>query len=321
MFTVEDSSTQSLGDTLLLGQYQFSTLEKTVKHNRVGGNEKEDRNRKKVKLRTWHQKNQKIEEKKKIVPGEGLEVVKYLMVDDDVEVNLEAISSEYGGGFLKWKKGDENDNDDKKDVEDNVKSEEEQPQVAEEEDSKPQTMVVAEVAKTDIVFFNQEEVVGKVYQASTDQTNVVSVKEQIVEVKKVKDEACQASEDQIIVVSTEEQTIEVTETDVVISHQEEDVGEASLYIYLKSKEEVVEGKDDDDGNLQNKPDPEQLVLMESKVDVTLKKKYALTEDEINERAFIMACQINQFHAHLDELLPGVLLESFIQRPISLDEKN
>ncbi|KAF6137383.1 hypothetical protein GIB67_036420 [Kingdonia uniflora] len=38
-------------------------------------------------------------------------------------------------------------------------------------------------------------------------------------------------------------------------------------------------------------------------------------------AFKMACEINKLHAHLDELLPGVLLESFIQRPISQDEKN
>ncbi|KAF6163238.1 hypothetical protein GIB67_025102, partial [Kingdonia uniflora] len=76
-----------------------------------------------------------------VAPGEGLEVVKDLMVDDDVEVNLEVILSEYGG-LLKWKKGDEKDDDDKKDVEEKVKSEEEQPQVPEEEDSKPPTAVV-----------------------------------------------------------------------------------------------------------------------------------------------------------------------------------
>ncbi|KAF6154440.1 hypothetical protein GIB67_028332 [Kingdonia uniflora] len=166
-----------------------------------------------------------------VAPGEGLEVVQDLMVDDDVEVNLEAISSEYGSGLLKnfhfflclcsfyllyvkWKKADEKDNDDKKDVEENVKSEEEQPQVAEEEYSEPSTvvlyyygkkdvrhaneaMVVVEVAKIDIVFFNQEEVVGEAYQvtyhliaidfsfssfvlpyiASVDQTIAVSVEE------------------------------------------------------------------------------------------------------------------------------------------------
>ncbi|KAF6160028.1 hypothetical protein GIB67_033112 [Kingdonia uniflora] len=63
-----------------------------------------------------------------VAPGEGLEVVKDLMVDDDVEVgrevNFNVISSKYGGDLLDWKKGDEKDNDDKKDVEENVKSEE-----------------------------------------------------------------------------------------------------------------------------------------------------------------------------------------------------
>ncbi|KAF6157165.1 hypothetical protein GIB67_041626 [Kingdonia uniflora] len=61
--------------------------------------------------------------------------------------------------------------------------------------------------------------------------------------------------------------------------------------------------------------------MESEVDVTLKKMHILTDAEINERAFKMAYQMNQLHAHLDELLPGVLLESFIQKPISQDKKN
>ncbi|KAF6169844.1 hypothetical protein GIB67_034236 [Kingdonia uniflora] len=75
-------------------------------------------------------------------------------------------------------------------------------------------------------------------------------------------------------------------------------------------EEVVEGNDDDDRNSQNKLNPEQvikemvvnqtnLVLMESEVDVTLKKRHALTEDEINEGAFKMACRMNQLHTHLD----------------------
>ncbi|KAF6146995.1 hypothetical protein GIB67_036714 [Kingdonia uniflora] len=153
---------------------------------------------------------------KQVVPGEILEVTNTLMVDDDVEVgrevNFNAISSEYGGDLL-------------------------------------ETTVVAEVAKIDIVFFNQEEV------ASADQTTAVSV---------------------------EEQTLEVEKTEDVAS---------------------------------------QLFLMESKVDVTLKKRHALTEEEINESAFKMACEMNKLHAHLDELLPGVLLESFIQRPISQDEKN
>ncbi|KAF6167486.1 hypothetical protein GIB67_031687 [Kingdonia uniflora] len=173
-----------------------------------------------------------------VAPGEGLEVVKDLMVDDDVEVNLEVISSDYGGGLLKWKKGDEKDNDDKKDVEGNVKSEKGQ----------PQTMVVTEVAKIDIVFFNQDEVVGEAYQASADQITVVSIKEQTLEVKKTKDEASQ-----------------VAQTDVVISHQEEHVGEAgqSKEDVEHNKEEVDEGKDDDDRNSLNKADPEQDCLLSS----------------------------------------------------------
>ncbi|KAF6165550.1 hypothetical protein GIB67_006440, partial [Kingdonia uniflora] len=64
-----------------------------------------------------------------VMSGEGLEVVNDLIVDDDVkvrrEVNFKAISSEYGGDLLEWKKGDKNDNNEKKDVEEKVKSEEE----------------------------------------------------------------------------------------------------------------------------------------------------------------------------------------------------
>ncbi|KAF6147366.1 hypothetical protein GIB67_003264 [Kingdonia uniflora] len=240
---------------------------------------------------------------------EGLEVVKDLVLDDDVEVgmkvNFKAISSEYGGDLL------------------------ETMVVLE-----VQTMGVGEVATTDIVFFNLEKVVGEAYQASTDQTTTVSVKEQTMEVEKTEDEASQfvylhASAYQITVVSVEEQTIEVAQTEVVIFHHEEDVDEASQS--KESKVEVVEGKDDDNGNLQNKLDPEQvikemavdqtnLILMESEVDVTLKKRHAITKDEINERAFKMACRMNQLHAHLGELLSGVLVKSFIQRPISQDEK-
>ncbi|KAF6167580.1 hypothetical protein GIB67_031163 [Kingdonia uniflora] len=194
-----------------------------------------------------------------VAPGEGLKVVNDLMVDDDVEVGREvyfkAISSEYGGDLLG-------------------------------------TMVVAEVAKINLVFFNQYEVVGEAYHASADQTTIIYVKEQTLEVEKTEDDASQASADQTTVVSVEEQAIEVTQTEEVISYQEEDVGEASL-----------------------------LVLMESEVNVTLKKRHVLTEEEINEIAFKMACQMNQLHTYLDELLPGVLLKSFIQRPISQDEKN
>ncbi|KAF6171166.1 hypothetical protein GIB67_035123 [Kingdonia uniflora] len=59
----------------------------------------------------------------------------------------------------------------------------------------------------------------------------------------------------------------------------------------------------------------------TEVDVTLKKWHTVSDEDNNERAFKIACQMSLLHAHLDELLPGVLLESFIQRPISQDEKN
>ncbi|KAF6136652.1 hypothetical protein GIB67_016108 [Kingdonia uniflora] len=204
---------------------------------------------------------------RQVVPREGLEVVNNLMVDDDVEVgrevNFNAISSEYGIDLLEIeesKNGDEKVDDAEKDGEEK-ESEEEQPQVAEEGDSEPPTvvtMVVAEVAKTDIVFFNQKEVVGEAYQVSVNQTTAASVEEQTLEVEKTKNEASQASAYQTTVVYVEEQTLEVEKTEVVISYQEEDVGEASHSIYLQTKEskeeveqnkeEVVEGKDDDDGN-------------------------------------------------------------------------
>ncbi|KAF6139542.1 hypothetical protein GIB67_015499 [Kingdonia uniflora] len=309
MSTVEDS-TLPLGDTLLLGQYQFSTPEKTTKRKREGGNEKEYGKMKKAELRIkkgkgeWQKKAEeadapnkkekvkgpkkealtdeqfdlvpliqlkglipKIPKKglankvprkrrvqfpelhniqsttknllKQVAPRKILEVANALMVDDDVEVgrevNFNTISSEYGGDLLDLKKGEEKDNYNKKNVKEKVKSKEEEVQ---------ETMVVAEVAKADIVFFNQKEVVGEAYQASADQTTAVFVEEQTLEVNKTEDEASQTKE---------------------------------------SKEEMFEGKDDDDGNLQNKPDPEQvikqmavdqtnLVLMESEVDVTLKKR-------------------------------------------------
>ncbi|KAF6173685.1 hypothetical protein GIB67_000587 [Kingdonia uniflora] len=142
-----------------------------------------------------------------VLPGKGLEVVKDLMVDNDVEVNFKAISLEYGGDLL-------------------------------------ETMVVEEVTKIDIVFFNQEEVVGETYQASADQTTAVFVEKQTLEVKKTKDEASQV---------TYLFFAEVVQTEVVIFYQGEDVGEASQNKKSKdeveqNKEEVVEGKDDDDGN-------------------------------------------------------------------------
>ncbi|KAF6160035.1 hypothetical protein GIB67_033119 [Kingdonia uniflora] len=259
MSTVEDS-TLPLRDTSLLGQYQFSTFEKTMKRKREGGNEKEYGERKKAAPRTkkgkgeWHKKaeeadvpnkKKKVEGPKKetltdkqfdhvplihlktlipkipkkglanrvprkrwveflelqniqsttenllqqVAPGEILVVANDLMVYDDVEVGMEVnfnvISSEYGGDLL-------------------------------------ETMVVAEVVKTDIVFFNHEEVVGEAYQT--------------LEVKKTEDEASQASAGQTTVVSVEEQTIEVAETEVVISHQKEYIGEASqvIDVYIKA---------------------------------------------------------------------------------------
>ncbi|KAF6145768.1 hypothetical protein GIB67_016217 [Kingdonia uniflora] len=145
MSTVGDS-TLPLGDTPLIRQYQFSTPEKIAKPKREGGNKKEDGKRKKAEPRT-----------KKVVPGEILEVVNALMVDDDVEVerevNFNAILFEYGDDLLEWKKGDKKDNDDKKDVEEKVKSEEEKMEkskngdekvydVAEEDESEQPTVVV-----------------------------------------------------------------------------------------------------------------------------------------------------------------------------------
>ncbi|KAF6156314.1 hypothetical protein GIB67_013758 [Kingdonia uniflora] len=258
---LEQISMSTVGDTPLLGQYQLFTPEKITKHMREGGNEKEDGKRKKAEPRTKKGKEEWQKEVKEAdVPNKKKKVVNDLMVDDDVEVgrevNSNAISFEYGGDLLEWKKGDKKDNDDKKDVEENVKSEEKQPQVAEEEevqemeesnngDEKVDDVEKDEVAKTEIVFFNQEKVVGKAYQASDDQTTVASV---------------------------EEQTIEVVQTEVVISHQKEDAGEASQSKESKeevekNKEEVVEGNDDDDRNSHNKPDLEQ-VIKEMVVDQT-----------------------------------------------------
>ncbi|KAF6174461.1 hypothetical protein GIB67_025409 [Kingdonia uniflora] len=133
------------------------------------------------------------------------------MVDNDVEVgrevNFNAISSEYGGDLLELKKGEEKDNNDKKDVEEKVKFEEEKVKrkkmyniimryLLNKRTHDLKTMVVADVAKTDIVFFNQEEVDGEAYQsvdlqASTDQTTAISVEKQTLEVEKTKDEASQ----------------------------------------------------------------------------------------------------------------------------------
>ncbi|KAF6163124.1 hypothetical protein GIB67_024988, partial [Kingdonia uniflora] len=64
----------------------------------------------------------------------------------------------------------------------------------------------------------------------------ISVGEQTLEVEKNKDEASQASAGQKTVISVKEQTTEVAQTKVVISHQEEDIGEASqvIDVYIKA---------------------------------------------------------------------------------------
>ncbi|KAF6170179.1 hypothetical protein GIB67_038712 [Kingdonia uniflora] len=143
MSTVGDS-TLPLGDTPLLGHYQFSTPEKTAKRKRKqkkeeGGGENKKRVSKKRRVQFPELQNIQSTAKillRQVVPGEILEVENALMVDDDVEVgrkvNFNVISSEYGGDLLEWKKGEEKDNDDKKDVEEKVKYEEEKVQEMEE---------------------------------------------------------------------------------------------------------------------------------------------------------------------------------------------
>ncbi|KAF6174998.1 hypothetical protein GIB67_026486 [Kingdonia uniflora] len=228
MSTLGDS-TLPLENTLLLGQYQFPTPVKTEKHKRKGGNGKEYGKRKKAEPRTkkgkgeWQKKaeeayvpnkKKKVEGSKKKtltdeqfdhvplihlkalipkIPNKGLanrvprkrRVANDLMVDDDVkagrEVNFNAISSEYGGDLLEWKKGDEKDNADKKDVEEKVKSEEE-----EMEESKNGDKKVDDVTE-------EEDSGQPTLVASDDQTTVVSVEEQTLEVEKTEDEASQAS--------------------------------------------------------------------------------------------------------------------------------
>ncbi|KAF6175495.1 hypothetical protein GIB67_021985, partial [Kingdonia uniflora] len=216
-----------------------------------------------------------------VVAGEGLEVVKDLVVDDDVEVeievNLEAISSEYGGGLLE-KKGDKKYDEDEKYVEEKVKFvEEEQPQVGKEEE-------VQEMEESN----NGDEKVDDVEKDDEE-------KEYEEEQPKVAEE--EDSKPTVVVYYTVRKDVQ---------HDNET---------KESKEEVVKGKDDDDGNSQKKPDPLQvikemaidktnLVFIESEVYVTLKKRHTLTNAKINEIAFKMACRMNQLHAHLDELLPG-----------------
>ncbi|KAF6156053.1 hypothetical protein GIB67_010977 [Kingdonia uniflora] len=282
----QGDSTLPLGDTPFLRKYQFSTPEKTTKHKRKGGNEKEDRKRKKAEPRTMAKrltKNQKIEKKKK---GKGewqkkLNANKKNMKAEEVDVPLmKKVKGTKKKTFtdeqfdhvpliqLKTlipkipKKGLANRVPRKRRAEfpelENIQSTAKNllQQVTPGEglevvkdlmvDDDAETMVVAEVAKTDIVFFNQEEVVGEAYQASSDKTTAISVKVQTLEVKIIEDEASQASTDQTTVVSVEKQTIEVAQTDVVFFHQKEDDGEASQSKESKeevehNKEEVVEG--------------------------------------------------------------------------------
>ncbi|KAF6158863.1 hypothetical protein GIB67_012506 [Kingdonia uniflora] len=93
-------------------------------------------------------------EKEQVAPREELEVIKDLMVDDDIEVerevNLKAISSEYGGDLLEMEVSEQETvvvyYAGKKDVVEEVNK----------------TMV----AKNDIVLFDQEEVVGEAYQVT-----------------------------------------------------------------------------------------------------------------------------------------------------------
>ncbi|KAF6174694.1 hypothetical protein GIB67_008749 [Kingdonia uniflora] len=197
----------------------------------------------------------------------GAVVVK---VEDEVEVvrevNLEAISSEYGGDRLEKgavedeePEAKEKDNEDEKDGDDGekAKSVKEEPlQVANEE----------EVQIVVVYFINKKDIVEEANKTSVDQTTGVYVEEQ-------------------------------------------------------SKEEMVKGNDDDDETLQKKPLPmkiiiEMLALMESEVDVILKKRHKLTDEDINDRALTWAYQMNLLQAYLEKLLLGVLYESFIQRPIS-----
>ncbi|KAF6172230.1 hypothetical protein GIB67_024852 [Kingdonia uniflora] len=79
-------------------------------------------------------------------------------------------------------------------------------------------MVATEIVKTNIVFFNQEEVVSEAYQTKENKEEVEQSKEE--------EDVNKGSQ-------TKESKEEVE----------------------KSKEVVVEGKDDDDGNSQKKPDP------------------------------------------------------------------
>ncbi|KAF6163948.1 hypothetical protein GIB67_011272 [Kingdonia uniflora] len=113
-------------------------------------------------------------------------------------------------------------------------------------------MEVTKVAKIDIVFFNQEEVVGEAYHVTYH----------------------------LFAIDFSFSSFVLPYLVSLLSF----VSKESKKVVEQNKEEVVEDKDDDDGNSQNKPDPEQLikemavdqtnlVLMESEVDVILKKMH------------------------------------------------
>ncbi|KAF6162562.1 hypothetical protein GIB67_003108 [Kingdonia uniflora] len=223
-----------------------------------------------------------------------------------------------------WKKGDKKDDEDEKNIEEKVKSvEEEQPQVVKEEE----VQEMEELKNGDEKIDNVEKDGNEKAKSKEEQPQVIEDEDSKLPTivvyynrKKYVQHANEVSKTYIIFFNQEKVIGEAYQTKK--SKGEEDVDKASQEL-AQSKEEVVKGKDDDDGNLKKKPDPVQLqlALMESEVDVTLKKRHILTDEDINERAFKMACQMSLLHVHLDELLPGVLLESFIQRPISQDKKN
>ncbi|KAF6151319.1 hypothetical protein GIB67_040592 [Kingdonia uniflora] len=69
-------------------------------------------------------------------------------------------------------------------------------------------------------------------------------------------------------------------------------------IYGKEKAE----DDKEQPQVVDKEEVQELILMESEVDVTLKKMYTLTDEDNNKIAFKMACQMNLLHAPLDKVI-------------------
>ncbi|KAF6140258.1 hypothetical protein GIB67_000306, partial [Kingdonia uniflora] len=209
--TIVRYNTLPLGDIPLLGQYQFFAPEKTVKHKREEGTKIEDLTDEQldhvplIQLKTLIPKipkkglANKTSRKRQaefpelnefqstaenllqqVAPEEGLDVVKDFIVDDEVEVerevNLEAISSEYGGDLL----------------EEEVVGEAYQA-------STDQAIVVSVEEQTK--------------EASADQATVVSVEEQTMEVAKTEDEASQTKESKKEVEQRKEEVIECKDDD------------------------------------------------------------------------------------------------------------